>query len=118
MSASLHLIKTDQSLSLVITPIDDRIDVEVSGNLEHSQGMLEEFSKLNVELIEKQSKKQLDRTTLMINGKFNRGKFNRPAHHPAGSNLTRRKNLLRKQLQLNISKSLGALDLVSILFGS
>lgn len=72
MSASLHLIKTDQSLSLVITPIDDRIDVEVSGNLEHSQGMLEEFSKLNVELIEKQSKKQLDRTTLMINGKFNR----------------------------------------------
>ena len=68
VSASLHLIKTDQSLSLVITPIDDRIDIEVSGNLEHSEGMLEEFSKLNVELIEKQSKKQLDRTTLMING--------------------------------------------------
>ena len=42
----------------------------------------------------------------------------REVNLPAGSNLTRRKNLLRKQLQLNISKSLGALDLVSILFGS
>ena len=67
---SLHLMK-DQTLSLIITPIDDRIDIEVSGTLEHTDGMLEEFTSLNVELIEKQSKskKQMERTTLLINGK-------------------------------------------------
>ena len=61
----------DQTLSLIITPIDDRIDIEVSGTLEHTDGMLEEFTSLNVELIEKQSKskKQMERTTLLINGK-------------------------------------------------
>ena len=66
---SLHLMK-DQTLSLIITPIDDRIDIEVSGTLEHTDGMLEEFTGLNIELIEKhRSNKQMERTTLLINGK-------------------------------------------------
>ena len=59
------------TLSVLITPIDDRIDLEVSGQLEHTDGMLEEFANIKVELIEKQSKsKQMERTTLLINGKF------------------------------------------------
>jgi hypothetical protein len=67
---SLHLMK-DQTLSLIITPIDDRIDIEVSGTLEHTDGMLEEFTGLNIELIEKhRSNKQLERTTLLINDNF------------------------------------------------
>jgi len=67
---SLHLMK-DQTLSLIITPIDDRIDIEVSGTLEHTDGMLEEFTGLNIELIEKhRSNKQMERTTLLINDNF------------------------------------------------
>ena len=68
--ASLHLALRDDTLSVLITPIDDRIDLEVSGQLEHTDGMLEEFAKIDVQLIEKQSKsKQMERTTLLINGK-------------------------------------------------
>ena len=68
--ASLHLALVEDTLSVLITPIDDRVDLEISGELEHTDGMLEEFGKIEVELIEKQSKsKQLERTTLLINGK-------------------------------------------------
>ena len=67
--ASLHIINHDQSLSLIVTPIDDRIDIEISGALEHTQGLLEEFAQLDVQLIEKQGKKQVTQTTLLINGK-------------------------------------------------